>query len=87
MLPKEVMGGKGGLSGSQQTKAGMGSQTKGGTRKARKAITLGKSLQIAISSSLNENVRTGEVRDHQMGPGCQRHQCAVHVSGGLLTWY
>ena len=50
--PKEVVGGKGGASGlqkakmvegSQQVKGAMGSQTKGRARKARKAITLGKS--------------------------------------------
>ena len=50
--PKEVVGGKGGASGlqkvktvegSQQAKGATGSQTKGWARKARKAITLGKS--------------------------------------------
>ena len=50
--PKEVVGGKGGASGSQkaktvegsqQAKGATGSQTKGQARKARKAITLGKS--------------------------------------------
>ena len=49
---KEVVGGKGGASGSQKAKTGegsqqakgvTGSQTKGRARKARKAITLGKS--------------------------------------------
>ena len=52
MLPKEVVGGKGGalgsqkaktVEGSQQAKGAMGSQTKGQARKAQKAITLGKS--------------------------------------------
>ena len=43
MLLKEVVGGKGGPSGSQQTKVVAGSQTKGVTRKARKTMTLGKS--------------------------------------------
>ena len=52
VLPKEVVGGKGGVSGlqkaktvegSQQAKGATGCQTKGRTRKARKAITLGKS--------------------------------------------
>ena len=52
VLPKEVMGGKGGLSGSQQTKVVAGSRTKGVMRKARKTITLGKSLPIKVSSSL-----------------------------------
>ena len=51
-LPKEVVGGKGGASGSQKAKTGegsqqakgvTGSQMKGRARKARKAITLGKS--------------------------------------------
>ena len=50
--PKEVVGGKGGASGSQkakmvegsqQAKGAMGSQTKGWARKARKHVTLGKS--------------------------------------------
>ena len=50
--PKEVVGGKGGPSGSQkvkvaegsqQAKGTMGSQTKGRARKARKGIMLGKS--------------------------------------------
>ena len=49
---KEVVGGKGGplgsqkakvAEGSQQAKGTTGSQTKGRARKARKAITLGKS--------------------------------------------
>ena len=49
---KEVVGGKGGASGSQkaktvegsqQEKGATGSQTKGQARKAQKAITLGKS--------------------------------------------
>ena len=43
MLAKEVVGGRGGPSGSQQVKAVAGSQVKGSTRKARKAIILGKS--------------------------------------------
>ena len=42
--PKEVVGGKGGPSGSQKAKVVEGShQVKGRARKARKAITLGKS--------------------------------------------
>ena len=44
VLLKEVMGGKGGPSGSQQTK--------GVTRKARKTIMLGKSLPIEVTLSL-----------------------------------
>ena len=49
---KEVVGGKGGASGSQkgktvevsqQARGAMGSQTKGQARKARKPVTLGKS--------------------------------------------
>ena len=44
--PKEVVGAKGGLSGSQKVKVVEGSQQmKGRARKARKAITLGKSYQ------------------------------------------
>ena len=46
--PKEVMGGKGGPLGSQQAKAVVGSQMKGMLRKARKALTLGKSKSISI---------------------------------------
>ena len=49
MPPKEVMGGKGGPSGSQQAKAVVGSQTKGMSRKARKALTLGKSKNLFLS--------------------------------------
>ena len=45
---KEVVGGKGGPSGSQQVKAVVGSQTKGMSRKARKALTLGKSKAASI---------------------------------------
>ena len=50
--PKELVGGKGGPSGSQKAKVAegsqqvkeiTGSQTKGRARKARKGITLGKS--------------------------------------------
>ena len=48
VLPKEVMGGKGGPLGSQQVKAVVGSQTKGMSRKARKALTLGKSKAASI---------------------------------------
>ena len=43
VLLKEVVGGKGGVLGSQKAKGATGSQTKGRARKARKAITLGKS--------------------------------------------
>ena len=46
--PKEVMGAKGGPSGSQQAKAVVGSQMKGMSRKARKALTLGKSKPVSI---------------------------------------
>ena len=46
--PKEVVGGRGGPSGSQQAKAVVGSQTKGMSRKARKALTLGKSKPVSI---------------------------------------
>ena len=46
--PKEVMGAKGGPLGSQQVKAVVGSQTKGMSRKARKALTLGKSKPVSI---------------------------------------
>ena len=79
--PKEVVGGKGGPSGSQQAKAVVGSQTKGMSRKARKALTLGKSESIPIRPPLNEHPRTGEVGGSQTGPGCQRRRRAVHVSG------
>ena len=57
--PKKVVGGKGGPSGSQQMKAVVGSQVKGVSRKARKAITLGKSKSISIHLSLNIHARTG----------------------------
>ena len=58
MLLKEVVVGRGGPSGSQQTKAMVGSQMKGVLRKARKAITLGKSKSIATPSLLNVHART-----------------------------
>ena len=50
--PKEVMGGKGGPLGSQQAK--------GVLRKARKAITLGKSNMLHYTFAANGKVRTGE---------------------------
>ena len=83
--PKEVVGAKGGPSGSQQAKAVVGSQTKAMLRKARKALTLGKSKSISIHLPLNIHPRTDEVRGSQTGPGCQRCRRAVHVSGGLAT--
>ena len=55
---KEVMGGRGGPSGSQHMKAMAGSQTKGVLRKARKAITLGKSKSITTPLLLNIHART-----------------------------
>ena len=58
--PKEVVGGKGEPSGSQQAKAVVGSQMKGVSRKARKALTLGKSKSVAIHPSLNVHARTWE---------------------------
>ena len=58
---KEVVGCKGGPLGPQKMKVVGGSQMKGGLRKARKAITLGKSISVMASSSLNINVRTREV--------------------------
>ena len=83
--PKEVVGVKGGPSGSQQAKAVVGSQTKTMSRKARKALTLGKPQSVAIHPPLNVHPRTGEVGGSQTGPGCQRRRRAVHVSGGLAT--
>ena len=59
MPPKEVVGGKGGPSGSQQAKAVVGSQMKGVSRKARKALKLGKSKSVAIHPPLNVHARTG----------------------------
>ena len=53
MPAKEVMGGKGGLLGSQKVKVVEGSQTKGQARKAQRQIMLGKSILIgALLSSL-----------------------------------
>ena len=47
--PKEVVGGKGGLLGSQKAKVAEGSQqAKAMSRKAKKALTLGKSKSISI---------------------------------------
>ena len=59
VLPKEVVGGRGGPSGSQQARAVVGSQAKGVSRKARKALTLGKSTSVSIHPSLNIHDRTG----------------------------
>ena len=53
MPVKEVVGGRGGLLGSHQAKVVGGSQMKGGMRKARKAIMLGKLISIVVSSLLN----------------------------------
>ena len=61
MLLKEVMGGKGGLLGSQQMKAVVaGSQMKGQARKARKTITLGKSIALEASSPLTCIIEPGK---------------------------
>ena len=49
MPAKEVVGGKGGLSGSQKAKAVEGSQMKGQAKKARRQIMLGKSILIRAS--------------------------------------
>ena len=76
------MGSKGGSSGSQQAKPVVGSQAKGVSRKARKAIALGKSKSMSIHLSLNIHARTGDNQGPQPGPGCQHHQHAVHVPGG-----
>ena len=51
MPAKEVMGGKGGLLGSQKVKVVEGSQTKGQARKAQRQIMLGKSILIEVLSS------------------------------------
>ena len=66
------------------TKAMAGSQMKGVSRKARKAITLGKSKSVTTPSSLKVDVRTREGRNPQMGPGCQCRRRAVHILGGPL---
>ena len=87
ILPKEVVGGKGGPSGSHQVKAVAGSQAKGSTGKARKAINLGKSNMFRYSFAANGKVRTGENQGPQMGPGCQHRWRAVHVAGGPLVHY
>ena len=62
MLPKEVVGGKGGPSGSQKAKVVEGSQMKGAMRKARKAITLGKSILIVSIVVANMSRRTWQER-------------------------
>ena len=46
MPAREVVGGRGGPLGSQQVKVAVGSQMKGRARKARKAITLDKSVFV-----------------------------------------
>ena len=48
---KEVVGGKGGLLGSQKVKAVEGSQMKGQAWKAQRQIMLGKSILIGVLSS------------------------------------
>ena len=60
VLLKEVVGGKGGLLGSQQTKVVVGSQTKGWARKARRHITLGKPFVIVVVIA-NIKLGTGEI--------------------------
>ena len=81
---KEVVGGKGGPLGSQKAQVAEGSQqAKGVSRKARKALTLGKSKSVAIHPPLNIHARTGEVGGPQTGSGCQRHRRTVHVSRSL----
>ena len=77
--PKESGGGKGGavgsqkakvVEGSQQAMGVVGSQMKGESRKARKAITLGKSNMFCYSFATNGKVRTRENQGPQTGPGC-----------------
>ena len=60
VLLKESGGGRGGASGSQKAKVAEGSQIKGQARKARKTITLGKSIATEVSSSLKCIVEPGK---------------------------
>ena len=60
MLPKESGGVKGGASGTQKAKVAEGSQMKGRASKARKALTLGKSIVTEVSSVLTCIVEPGK---------------------------
>ena len=82
MPPKEVVGGRGGLSGSQQVKAALGSQTKGQARKARKAITLGKLVFVEALLVANMHLRSRKNGDDQTCLGCQCHWCTVYILQG-----
>ena len=80
MPAREVVGGRGGPSGSQQVKAVVGSQTKVRVRKVRKPITLGKSATCCQSIITNIHLRSQQDRDDQEGPGHKHSQGAVHVT-------
>ena len=60
VLLKESGGGRGGALGLQKAKVVEGSQMKGWARKARKTITLGKSIPIEVSSLLTCIVEPGK---------------------------
>ena len=60
MLPKVSGGVKGGASGTQKAKVAEGSQMKGRARKARKALTLGKSIVTEVLSVLTCIVEPGK---------------------------
>ena len=80
MPAKEVVGGRGGLLGSQQVKAAPGSQMKGWARKARKAIMLGKSVFVEALLVANMHLRSRKNGDDQTCLGCQCCQCIVYIS-------
>ena len=81
VLPKELGGGRGGVSGTQKVKAAEGSQTKGWARKARKVLTLGMFIVHSHRNIIIANLycRTSKKRGGQVHSSCQCSWCAVHV--------
>ena len=77
---REVAGSRGGPLGSQQTKVVFGGQMKGCARKARKPITLGKSLTHCQSIVTNICLRYRQDGAHQEGSVHERCWGVVHVA-------
>ena len=75
---KESGGGRGGASGTQKVKAAEGSQMKGWARKARKVITLGKSIVMEASLLLTCIVELGKSE-------VVKHIRAASAVGALCT--
>ena len=88
---KEVVGGKGGPSGSQQAKAVVGSQVKAVSRKARKALTLGKSKICLYPSVTKRTCQNQPSWRSSNGPGLPAPSaccaCLRRPSGRVSTRY